>query len=133
MKKNTKENKDQRKRRRIFRAKSIPPDIAKVEFKDVINNCLAPFLIIGKVRDSYTDSEGYMKIWVEMSPALTAGPKVIRSEVKGHITTIYQERIARQMLLMMSRGVFYYTIPEYLEHVAAENLKNHTRIIIKRK
>lgn len=127
-----KDTKERRKRRRIFRAKSIHPEIAKVEFKDVINNCFAPFLVVGKVRDDYTDNEGYMRLWVDMSPSLTAGPRILKSEVIGHITTIYQERIARQIVTMMARGVFLYTIPEYLEEIAARSLKNCTKIIIKR-
>ncbi len=126
--------KDRKKRRKFFRAKRLDPDIAKVEFRDKIKGCGAPFVIVGKVGDEFSNSEGYMKLWVDMSPALVGGPKVIRSEVKGHIIQVYQERIAREMVRLMQQGPFRHSLSEYLDYVTAMplNFKNNVKITIKR-
>ncbi len=126
--------KDRKKRRKFFRAKRLDPDIEKVEFRDKLKNCGLPFVIVAKVSDEFSNSTGYMKLWVDMSPALIAGPKVIRSQVKGHITQVYQERIAREMVRLMHQGPFRHSLSEYLDYIVATslNMKNNIKITLKR-
>ena len=127
-----KDTKERKKRRRMFKARHIAPEVEKVEFQDKLNNLNSPFVIIGKVSKGFTDSKGWMKLWLDMAPVYTGGPKIIRSQIIGSVVTLYRERIAREMLRIMSHGGFRYRMSDYLEEIAAVSLRDNIKIIIKR-
>ena len=131
--KKDKDTKERKKRRKIFKSKKVDPNVEKVEFKDQLNNLGDGFIIVGRVKEEFTNSEGHMKLWVDMRPTHAAGPRVIRSEVKGNITRIYQERIARELVRLMQNGAFRHRLSEYLDHVVAMPLRDkNIKIIVKR-
>lgn len=133
-----KDTKERKKRRRMFKAKRVAPEVEKIEFQDRLNNLNNPFVIVGKVSKEFTNSKGYMKLWVDMQPVYTGGPKIIRSEVIGNISFLHRERIARAMLKIMGDGGFRHRMSDYLEEIAAVSLRNkqgnqdNIKIIIKR-
>lgn len=127
-----KDTKERKKRRSMFKAKRVAPEVEKVEFQDKLNNLSSPFVIVGKVSKEFTNSKGYMKLWVDMKPVYTGGPKIIRSQVIGNVTFLYRERIAREMLKIMGHGGFLHRMSDYLEEIAAVSLRDNTKIIIKR-
>ncbi len=131
--KKDKDTKERKKRRKIFKSKKIDPNIEKVEFQDKLNNLSHGFIIVGRVKKEFTNSQGHMKLWVDMSPVHAAGPKVIRSEVKGHIIQIYQERVAFELIRLMQNGAFRHTLTGYLDNVVAMPLRDKKiRIVVKR-
>lgn len=118
------------KRKKKNKAKTIPTDIAGIEFKDKLNGLAFLCVVIVQIDSRFcvTDDRCVIKYWLEMT-----SHKVISSQtLMGKPVGGYLERFHIQMRRLMRANVMNMALPEYFTEVAIDIVNKNEIITVKR-